>query len=107
MKNNTGTYLFEDSLDTRYVHDKYMENYGSGFFTGGQQKEHTKHRDLDQTVSADLTWQATHNHSFKLGLMGISHDVKHKWQTIRNKFDGQDNLSLYEPEVLGRLYCLC
>ena len=101
MKNNTGTYLFEDSLDTRYVHDKYMENYGSGFFTGGQQKEHTKHRDLDQTVKFDLTWQATHNHSFKLGLMGISHDVKHKWQTIRNKFDGQDNLSLYEPEVFG------
>ena len=33
--------------------------------------------------------------------MGISHDVKHKWQTIRNKFDGQDNLSLYEPEVFG------
>ena len=101
MKNNTGTYLFEDSLDTRYVHDKYMENYGSGFFTGGQQKEHTKHRDLDQTVKFDLTWQATHNHSFKLGLMGISHNVKHKWQTIRNKFDGQDNLSLYEPEVFG------
>ena len=68
-----------------------MENYGSGFFTGGQQKEHTKHRDLDQTVKFDLTWQATHNHSFKLGLMGISHDVKHKWQTIRNRFDGQDN----------------
>ena len=101
MNNNTGTYLFEDSLDTRYVHDKYMENYGSGFFTGGQHKEHTKHRDLDQTVKFDLTWQATHNHSFKLGLMGISHDVKHKWQTIRNKFDGQDNLSLYEPEVFG------
>lgn len=101
MKNNTGTYLFKDSLDTRYVHDKYLENYGSGFFTGGQQKEHTKHRDLDRTIKFDLTWQANHNHSFKLGLMGISHDVKHKWQTIRNKYDGQSDLTLYEPEVFG------
>ena len=101
MKNNTGTYLFEDSLDTRYVHDKYLENYGSGFFTGGQQKEHTKHRDLDRTIKFDLTWQANHNHSFKLGLMGISHDVKHKWQTIRNKYDGQSDLTIYEPEVFG------
>ena len=101
MKNKTGTYLFEDSLDTRYVHDKYLENYGSGFFTGGQQKEHTKHRDLDRTIKFDLTWQANHNHSFKLGLMGISHDVKHKWQTIRNKYDGQSDLTLYEPEVFG------
>ena len=101
MKNNTGTYLFEDSLDTRYVHDKYLEDYGSGFFTGGQQKEHTKHRDLDRTIKFDLTWQANHNHSFKLGLMGISHDVKHKWQTIRNKYDGQSDLTIYEPEVFG------
>ena len=101
MKNNTGTYLFKDSLDTRYVHDKYLENYGSGFFTGGQQKEHTKHRDLDRTIKFDLTWQANHNHSFKLGLMGISHDVKHKWQTIRNKYDGQSDLTIYEPEVFG------
>ncbi len=101
MKNKTGTYLYEDSLDVRYVHDKYLESYGSGFFTGGQQKEHTKHRDLDRTVKFDLTWQANHNHSFKLGLMGISHDVKHKWQMIRNKYDGQSDLSLYEPEVFG------
>ncbi|MAL64654.1 MAG: TonB-dependent receptor [Candidatus Marinimicrobia bacterium] len=101
MKNKTGTYLYEDSLDTRYVHDKYLESYGSGFFTGGQQKEHTKHRDLDQTIKFDVTWQANYNHSFKLGLMGISHDVKHKWQMIRNKYDGQSDLSLYEPEVFG------
>ena len=101
MKNKTGTYLYEDSLDARYVHDKYLESYGSGFFTGGQQKEHTKHRDLDQTIKFDVTWQANHNHSFKLGLMGISHDVKHKWQMIRNKYDGQSDLSLYEPEVFG------
>jgi outer membrane receptor protein involved in Fe transport len=102
MKNNTGNYLYEDSLDTRYVHDKYLENYGSGFFTGGQQKEHTKHRDIDKTAKFDLTWQANHNHNFKLGLMGISHDVKHKWQTIRNKYDGETNQNdLYEPEVFG------
>ena len=41
MKNKTGTYLYEDSLDTRYVHDKYLESYGSGFFTGGRSDEHT------------------------------------------------------------------
>ncbi len=86
-----------------YIHDRHLENYGSGFFTGGQQKENTKHRDLDRTVKFDLTWQANHNHSFKLGLMGITHNVNHKWQTIRNKYDGQSNIDflLYKPEVFG------
>ena len=82
-----------------YIHDRFSENYGSGFFTGGQQKEHTLHRDIDQTFKFDLTWQANYNHSFKIGLMGISHNVDHKWRTIRNKYDGQSNVDywLYEP----------
>ncbi len=86
-----------------YIHDRHLESYGSGFFTGGQQKEHTLHRDIDKTFKFDLTWQANYNHSFKLGLMGISHDVSHKWRTIRNKYDGQSNVDflLYEPEVFG------
>ena len=84
-----------------YIHDRHLENYGSGFFTGGQQKEHTKHRDIDKTLKFDLTWQANHNHNLKLGIMGITHDVKHKWQQIRNKYDGQSNVDywVYEPEV--------
>ena len=85
-----------------YIHDKHLENYGSGFFTGGQQKEHTKHRDIDRTVKFDITWQVNHNHNLKLGVMGIAHNVKHKWQTIRNKYDGQSTGdSSYVPAVFA------
>lgn len=85
-----------------YIHDKYLENYGSGFFTGGQQKNHSMLRMIDSTAKFDLTWQANHNHSFKLGFMGISHGVSQKWRSIRNKYEGESNEGdLYKPVVYG------
>ena len=102
MDYTSSNYLYEDPLDSRYVHDKYLENYGSGFFTGGQQKDHSMLTMVDNTVKFDITWQATHRHSIKLGLLGIAHDVDQKWQQIRNKYDGETVLEdLYEPVVYG------
>ena len=40
MKNYGGSYLYENPLDSSYVHDRYLESYGPGFFMGGQQKDH-------------------------------------------------------------------
>jgi len=102
MKNQTGTYVYENPLDSNYVHDKYLENYGSGFYTGGQQKNHNKLNVIDSTLKIDLTWQMNQTHSLKFGFMGIAHGVDHQWRQIRNKYDGQSNQEdLYEPEVFG------
>tara|TARA_B100000003_G_C10929954_1_gene370721 strand:- start:74 stop:2773 length:2700 start_codon:yes stop_codon:yes gene_type:complete len=102
MDNHTGTYMYEDPLDSNYIHDKYMSNYGSGFFTGGQQKNHNTLTMIDSTFKFDLTWQANYNHSIKFGFLGIAHGVDHQWRQIRNKYDGQPNQqNLYEPEIYG------
>jgi len=102
MDNYSGSYLYKDPLDPNYVHDKYHNNYGSGFFTGGQSKNHSMLTMVDRTIKFDLNWQANHRHSIKMGLMNISHAVDHQWRTIRNKYDGETNQQdLYEPEIFG------
>jgi len=102
IDNYSGSYMYKDPLDTNYVHGRYLENYGPGFFTGGQQKNHSMLTMLDKTVKVDLTWQINHRHSIKLGLLNIAHDVDHQWHTIRNKYDGETNQNyLYEPEIFG------
>jgi outer membrane receptor protein involved in Fe transport len=101
VNNYSGVYLYKDPLDTNYIHDFHLNNYGSGFFTGGQQKDHTKRTMIDETYKFDLTWQANHSHSFKLGILSIAHDVDNIWRQIRNKFDGQDveDPLIYEPVI--------
>ena len=103
VDNYYGVYLYQDPLDTNYIHDFHLNNYGSGFFTGGQQKDHTERTMIDETYKFDLTWQANHSHSFKLGILSIAHDIDNKWRQIRNKFEGQDveDPLIYEPEVFG------
>ena len=124
LDNYTGNYLYKDPFDHiiadtagmyhdgnlheigdtvySYVHDKYLENYGSGFFTGGQQKNHSILSMIDKTVKFDLNWQANYSHNIKLGLLGISHDVDQQWHAIRNKYDGEASLAdIYKPEIFG------
>ena len=102
MNYTSSTYLYKDPLDSGYVHDKYLDNYGSGFFTGGQQKDHSTLTMVDNTVKFDMTWQVTHTHSIKMGLLGIAHDANQRWQQIRNKYDGETvQGDLYEPVVYG------
>ena len=103
VDNYFGVYLYKDPLDTNYIHDFHLNNYGSGFFTGGQQKDHTERTMIDETYKFDLTWQANHSHSFKLGILTIAHDIDNQWRQIRNKFDGQDveDPLTYEPIVFG------
>ena len=101
VKNDFGSYLYEDPLDDRYIHDRYLESYGPGFLTGGQSKDHTIRNTIDQTFKLDATWQANHNHSFKSGLHYFSHDLDNQWHSIRNKFHNTASDSIYEPEIFG------
>lgn len=101
VDNLFGTYLYENPTDSRYIHDFHLNNYGSGFFTGGQSKDHSVRRMIDRTIKIDFNWQATNRHSLKLGYLGISHDVNQKNRSIRNLYEGQsteDPLE-YEPVV--------
>ncbi len=94
-----GWYVFEDPLDPRYVHDKYLRS-DPGFFTGGQQKGHDQRWLRDYNAKWDLTWQLDKNHSIKTGLHFIQHDLDNRWKEIRNKYYGTDlEQDFYEPVV--------
>ena len=101
VDNNYGNYLFEDPLDTNYIHDRYSDSYGSGFLTGGQSKNHEIRNTIDQTAKIDITWQANHIHSFKLGFHSFNHEVDNQWHTIRNVYHNTSSDSLYAPEIFG------
>ena len=102
MDNYSGWYLYEDPLDSNYVHDRYMDSYGPGFFTGGQQKGHSVRTMEDWGAKFDLTWQVNHTHSLKWGAQYIQHQLDNQWHEIRNKYIGTvDENILYEPDTLA------
>jgi outer membrane receptor protein involved in Fe transport len=102
MDNYSGWYLYEDPLDSNYVHDRYMDSYGPGFFTGGQQKGHSVRIMEDWGAKFDLTWQVNHTHSLKWGAQYIQHQLDNQWHEIRNKYIGTvDENILYEPDTLA------
>lgn len=102
LKNYYGSYVFENPLDSGYVHDRYLESYGPGFFMGGQQKEHTERLVLNNTAKLDVSWQINSRHSIKSGVQLSNFSIENNWHQIRNKYFGtpEENL-FYEPEILG------
>lgn len=102
MNTYNGWYVFESPTDAQYVHDKYLDNYGPGFFTGGQQKGHSVRTHESDNIKFDMVWQANHRHSFKWGAQFLSHTIENEWHEIRNEFDGisaQD--TSYSPVIFG------
>jgi len=115
VDNYYGRYLYENPLDDRYIHDRYHNAAGPGFFTGGQDKGHTRRGVRDWTYKYDLTWQLHKNHSLKTGVQYISHDIHNRHHQIQNKYrnkpeeydnyyDEEKGTYIYpnfEPELLG------
>lgn len=115
IDNYFGSYLFENPLDSGYIHDQYANAAGSGFYTGGQQKGHTERIQKDLTAKYDITWQAGKNHSLKSGAMVINHNLSNEYHQILNIYRQQSNeydrvfdeelnsydYYNYEPEILG------
>ncbi len=100
--NYYGNYVFKNPLDSNYVHDKYLESYGVGFFTGGQEKNHTERFIHDEAVKLDVTWQMTNNHDLKFGSNYTEHVIDNRWHLIRNLYSGLANQDeKYEPEIFG------
>jgi outer membrane receptor protein involved in Fe transport len=84
--NYNGDYVYKDLLDSRYVNDQYSQSDGPGFFTGGQDKNHTERTLKDLNIKYDITWQLNQRHSLKAGLLIIDHDLKNEWHLIRNSY---------------------
>ena len=101
VNNDYGTYVYEDPLDSRYVHGRYLDSYGPGFLTGGQSKDHLLRKMIDQTYKLDVTWQANHTHSIKTGAHYFSHQLDNQWHQIRNKYYNTGSDSVYAPEIFG------
>ncbi len=80
-------HLFENPLDSRYVHQGYSRGAG-GFSSGGQDYGHLKRTLKDLNVKYDLTWQINKLHSIKTGLLYTSHELHNEPTNTRNKLEG-------------------
>ena len=101
-ENYSGGYLYKDPLDSNYVHDKYLESFGPGFYTGGQQKHHDERTVNSFNAKFDVNWIVNKNHNIKSGLNLTSYSIDNAWHQIRNKYFGTaEEADLYEPNILG------
>lgn len=82
-----GWYVFEDPLDPSYVHDAYLESNGPGFYTGGQEKDHTTRLTRDFNGKLDFSWQLNNMHLIKSGVLLSRHKINNQWYNIQNAFD--------------------
>ncbi|MBN2411139.1 TonB-dependent receptor [candidate division KSB1 bacterium] len=86
-----GNYLYKDPYDSQYIHDRYLNAAGPGFYTGGQEKNHTVRETREIDLKYDLTWQIHKNHSLKAGGLYTDHDLNHTNYTIRNFYANKPN----------------
>jgi hypothetical protein len=96
MKNDYGNFVYEDPLDSNYVSDVYYNNVGPGFYTGGQQKDHTRRITQENSLKFDLNWQAGKHHSLKTGVLYTNHIIDNQYHQIRNHYANTDSESVYE-----------
>jgi len=83
-----------------YVHDKYFTTYGSGFFTGGQDKGHTQRETVTENIRIDLTWQVNNVHSIKTGFSLTDYNLNNNYHIIRNAYSGTTSESdSYKPVI--------
>lgn len=95
-------YLYENPTDPRYVHDRYAANYSyTGFYTGGQQKDHRRTRSEKLLGRLDFTWQMNSTNSIEAGAEGALLRYDNRYYQIQNKYRNSSASGLfYEPEVL-------
>jgi len=96
-----GRYVYKDPTDSNYVHDRFYNNTGPGFFTGGQEKSHEERNLRDTNVKFDLNWQVNMNHNLKTGALYTRHDLDQTYYNIRNEWYGTEyEDDLYDPVVM-------
>jgi outer membrane receptor protein involved in Fe transport len=97
------SYLFENPLDDRYIHDRFNNSTGPGVAMGGQSKGHYTRDTKEFQAKIDATWQVHKNHSIKAGADFVQADFDVKSQSILNYYElyDQSNADQYRPVVLG------
>jgi len=100
MSNNFGNYVYENPTDSRYIHDVYFSNYGPGFYTGGQDKNHDVRELSQDNLKLDLTWQMTKHHKIKTGAQYIQHNLDNKYRSIQNEYRNTEKEGEYYWTVL-------
>ena len=90
-------HVFENPTDSRYVSDWYGLILGSGFYTGGQDKNHSTTNTKRYDFKYDFTWQVNKNHSLKTGFLYTKHDRYVQNYDIVNKYRGSDLDQLMIP----------
>jgi len=102
-KDTWGNYLYENPLDSRYIHDRYSTNASyTGFVTGGQDKGHSKTVSEKMLGRLDVTWQANYNHSIETGVQGERFSYNHRSSTILNLYrNTRASDFLYAPEIMS------
>jgi outer membrane receptor protein involved in Fe transport len=107
VDNYYGWYVFENPQDPGYVHDAYLNNNGPGFYTGGQQKDHTRQTTKDYNAKFDLNWQINKQHLFKSGVLFTQHDLKNEWHEIQNAYETREedeNFSYFDHVQQKRIF---
>ena len=101
-----GSYVFEDPLDPRYVHDFYSNITGQWFSTGGQSKGHSTGSEATSRIKFDLTWQLHKSHGIKAGIDASKIWLEQNNISIQNAFEGSDFESMYiiDPVTGNRTY---
>ena len=101
-----GNYVFEDPLDSCYVHDFYGRITGQWFSTGGQIKDHTVRTEKKTNVKFDFNWQVNKNHGIKAGFDLNNVFLNNKYANIRNKYEGSSLESIFIIDSLSgkRIY---
>ncbi len=104
ISNTSGWYVYEDPLDARYIHDSFLNGTSyTGFYTGGQDKQHNISETIKRDAKFDLTWQANQQHSFKMGVLYTAHDFNVKNRRILNIYRNTPLEAypiFYRPEIL-------
>ncbi len=107
LDNYYGYYLYKDPYDSRYLYDAFLGNINeTGFYTGGQMKDHSESWQWDYNLKFDFTWQATKNHALKTGFLYTPHTIKNVWTPVQNdSTKTPDELSEYYYDENGhRVY---
>ena len=89
VDNRYESYKYDNPLDSRYLHPRYVGTGHTGFATGGMAstgKSMSYYKDTN--IKFDLTWQVNHNHNLKTGLLYIDHQIDQDRIDVQNKWAG-------------------
>ncbi|MEJ2636575.1 MAG: TonB-dependent receptor [Calditrichia bacterium] len=105
LNDYNGWYVYENPLDPRYVHDGYLRSDDvTGFYTGGQEKGHSRRTLKDYNIKYDLLWQVNKRHSLKTGILFTQHDLDNRYSEIRNRYWGTDQeLAMGIDSLTGKI----